>query len=103
MVAPKEVIYTGGLLMLNILLMIVLSFLAVSMYIAYQKEKSRNKRIEECINFNLFLFTCNFNLFAYWFQFGGMLTVLFSIVLLLVGAYFTKYIPISKRYTEIYS
>ncbi|MEH3080045.1 hypothetical protein P3W41_03375 [Bacillus paranthracis] len=38
-----------------------------------------------------------FNLFAYWFQFGGMLTVLFSIVLLLVGAYFTKYIPISKK------
>ncbi|UOB95139.1 hypothetical protein BTI679_24760 [Bacillus wiedmannii] len=37
------------------------------------------------------------NFFAYWFSFGGMFTWLFSIVLLLIGAYFTKYIPISKK------
>ncbi|PRT10231.1 hypothetical protein C6352_15135 [Bacillus thuringiensis] len=37
------------------------------------------------------------NMFAYWFHFGGVFTWLFSIVLLLVGAYFTKYIPISKK------
>ncbi|MGY4553746.1 hypothetical protein ACVW18_000046 [Bacillus thuringiensis] len=37
------------------------------------------------------------NMFAYWFHFGGAFTWLFSIVLWLVGAYFTKYIPISKK------
>nr|QHV07632.1 hypothetical protein C1N82_13560 [Bacillus cereus] len=37
------------------------------------------------------------NMFAYWFHFGGAFTWLFSIALLLVGAYFTKYIPISKK------
>ena len=89
--------------MLNILLMIVLSFLAVSMYIAYQKEKAEIKGLKSALTSICFFSLAIFNLFAYWFQFGGMLTVLFSIVLLLVGAYFTKYIPISKRYTEIYS
>ena len=45
MVAPKEVIYTGGITdakyFINDCFII---FLAVSMYIAYQKEKSRNKK-----------------------------------------------------------
>ncbi|KFM98727.1 putative membrane protein [Bacillus clarus] len=37
------------------------------------------------------------NLFAYLFHFVNVFTLLFSIALLLVGAYFTKYIPISKK------
>ena len=73
------------------------------MYIAYQKEKAEIKGLKSALTSICFFSLAIFNLFAYWFQFGGMLTVLFSIVLLLVGAYFTKYIPISKRYTKIYS
>ncbi|KXX84320.1 hypothetical protein AT277_07445 [Bacillus cereus] len=37
------------------------------------------------------------NLLAYWLNFGGIIIWLISIVLLLVAAYFTKYIPISKK------
>ncbi|KXI93641.1 hypothetical protein ACS47_02855 [Bacillus cereus] len=85
--------------MLNILLMIVfIIFLAVSMYIAYQKRKKAEiKGLKSALTSICFFSLAIFNLFAYWFQFGGMLTVLFSIVLLLVGAYFTKYIPISYK------
>ncbi|MBY5231980.1 hypothetical protein ABH61_24810 [Bacillus paranthracis] len=86
--------------MLNILLMIVfIIFLAVSMYIAYTKKekKAEIKGLKSALTSICFFSLAIFNLFAYWFQFGGMLTVLFSIVLLLVGAYFTKYIPISKK------
>ncbi|KOS28097.1 hypothetical protein ADK18_11875 [Bacillus anthracis] len=85
--------------MLNILLMIVfIIILAVSMYIAYQKRKKTEiKGLKSALTSIRFFSLAIFNLFAYWFQFGGMLTVLFSIVLILVGAYFTKYIPISKK------
>ncbi|MES5846613.1 MULTISPECIES: hypothetical protein [unclassified Bacillus cereus group] len=85
--------------MINILLMIVfIIFLAVSMYIAYQKRKKAEiKGLKSALTSICFFSLAIFKLFAYWFQFGGMLTVLFSIVILLVGAYFTKYIPISKK------
>lgn len=33
------------------------------------------------------------NLFAYWFNFLGLLSWSLTIILLLLGAYFTKYIP----------
>lgn len=99
MVAPKEVIYTGGITdAKHFINDCFYHFLAVSMYIAYQKRKKAGiKGLKSALTSICFFSLAIFNLFAYWFQFGGMLTVLFSIVLLLVGAYFTKYIPISKK------
>lgn len=35
-------------------------------------------------------------LFAYWFNMVGLLTWFISFALLLLGAYFTKYMPVSK-------
>ena len=91
-------------LLLKVVLPIVLIlFVFVSMYMTYEKEKAEVKGLKSALTSICFFSLAIFNLFAYWFHFGGMLTVLFSIVLLLVGAYFTKYIPISKRYTKIYS
>ena len=84
--------------MLKVMLPFVLIFfLIIAMYIAYQKKKIWDKRIEKCVNFYLLLFTCNLKYVCILVSFGGAFTWLFSIVLLLVGAYFTKYIPISKR------
>ena len=49
--------------MLNILLMIVLSFLAVSMYIAYQKEKAEIKGLKSALTsicfFSLAILICS--------------------------------------------
>ena len=36
------------------------------------------------------------NLLAYWFNFLGLLSWSITIILLILGAYFTKYIPVSE-------
>ncbi|WOA59688.1 hypothetical protein [Bacillus mycoides] len=73
-------------------------FLVVSMYITYQKrKKSGIKGLKSALTSICCFLIAILNLFAYWFRFGGIFTWLVSIVLLLVGAYFTKYIPISKK------
>ncbi len=37
------------------------------------------------------------NLLAYWFNFMGLLNWSITVVLLILGAYFTKYMPISEK------
>jgi len=87
------------LLVLKVMLPIVLIiFLVVSMYIAYRKRKKAGiKGLKSALPSICFFSIATLNLFAFWFHLGGILSWLFSIVLLLVGAYFTKYIPISKK------
>ncbi|KWU55013.1 hypothetical protein AWW70_25750 [Bacillus mycoides] len=81
-----------------ILPIILVFFLVASMYITYQKRKKAGiKGLKSSLTSICFFSIAILNLFAYWFHFGGIFTWLFSIVLLLVGAYFTKYIPISKK------
>ncbi|KAA0760332.1 hypothetical protein [Bacillus sp. SH5-2] len=85
--------------MLKILLTIVfIIFLAVSMYIAYQKRKKAEiKGLKSALTLICFFTLAILNLLAYWLNFGGVFIWLISIVLLLVAVYFTKYIPISKK------
>ncbi|MBK5360265.1 hypothetical protein JFU18_03735 [Bacillus sp. TH22] len=85
--------------MLQAMLPIVLIlFLVVSMYITYQKRKKAGiKGLKSALTSICCFLIAILNLFAYWLHFGGVFTWLVSIVLLLVGAYFTKYIPISKK------
>ena len=84
--------------MLKVMLPFVLIFfLLLRCILLIKREKIWDKRIEKCGNFYLLLLLAILNMFAYWFHFGGAFTWLFSIVLWLVGAYFTKYIPISKK------
>jgi len=37
------------------------------------------------------------NLLAYWFNFMGILNWSISMILLILGAYFTKYMPVSEK------
>ncbi|PFS61678.1 hypothetical protein COK41_17080 [Bacillus cereus] len=85
--------------LLNVMLPIVfILIVVVSMYITYEKRKKAGvKGLKSALTSICFFAIAILNFFAYWFNFGGMFTWLFSIVLLLVGAYFTKYIPISKK------
>ncbi len=81
------------------MLPIIFIFLLVaSIYITYQKRKKAEiKGLKSSLTSICFFTLAILNLFSYWFHFGGIFSWLFLIVLLLVGAYFTKYIPISKK------
>ncbi|WP_439876094.1 hypothetical protein ACSLGG_12090 [Bacillus mycoides] len=85
--------------MLQVMLLIVfIFFLVVSIYITYQKRKKAGiKGLKSSLTSICCFLIAILNLFAYWLHFGGIFTWLVSIVLLLVGAYFTKYIPFSKK------
>ena len=89
--------------MLKVMLPFVLIFfLLLRCILLIKKKKSGIKGLKSALTSICFFSLAILNMFAYWFHFGGAFTWLFSIVLLLVGAYFTKYIPISKRYIKIY-
>ena len=89
--------------MLKVMLPFVLIFFLLLRCILLIKEKKSGiKGLKSAVTSICFFSLAILNMFAYWFHFGGAFTWLFSIVLLLVGAYFTKYIPISKRYIKVY-
>lgn len=89
--------------MLKVMLPFVLIFfLLLRCILLIKKKKSGIKGLKSAVTSICFFSLAILNMFAYWFHFGGAFTWLFSIVLLLVGAYFTKYIPISKRYIKVY-
>ncbi|MFD6507119.1 MULTISPECIES: hypothetical protein [unclassified Bacillus (in: firmicutes)] len=82
----------------GILPIVIIFVLVISMYVTYQKRKKAGiKGLKSSLTSICCFLIAILNLFAYWFRFGGVFTWLVSIVLLLVGAYFTKYIPISKK------
>ena len=84
--------------MLKVMLPFVLIFfLLLRCILLIKREKSGIKGLKSAVTSICFFSLAILNMFAYWFHFGGAFTWLFSIVLLLVGAYFTKYIPISKK------
>ena len=84
--------------MLKVMLPFVLIFfLLLRCILLIKKKKSGIKGLKSALTSICFFSLAILNMFAYWFHFGGAFTWLFSIVLLLVGAYFTKYIPISKK------
>lgn len=88
-----------GMSLLEVILPIfIVAALVISMYVIYKKRKRAGVTgLKSLLTSICCLLLAILNLTAYWLHFGGIITWLFSIVLLLVGAYFTKYIPISKK------
>ncbi|MES9695886.1 hypothetical protein BWGOE8_23500 [Bacillus mycoides] len=81
-----------------ILPIVIILALVISIYVTYKKRKRAGiKGLKSSLTSICCFLIATLNLFAYWLHFGGIITWLFSIVLLLVGAYFTKYFPISKK------
>ena len=79
---------------------VLIFFLSLRCILLIKREKVWDngiKGLKSAVTSICFFSLAILNMFAYWFHFGGAFTWLFSIVLLLVGAYFTKYIPISKK------
>lgn len=80
--------------------MIITTFLAVtlSVFILYKKRrKMENKGVRSFVTPICFLFMPVVALFAYLFDTVGILSWTGTLILLFVGAYFTKYLPESDN------
>lgn len=68
------------------------------MYLVYKKRKNAGLTgVKSALTSICCFLIAILNLLAYWLNFVGIVTWLTSMILLLVGAYCTKYIPISKK------
>jgi hypothetical protein len=62
-----------------------------------QKRKETGiKGIKSALTLVCFYLVGITNLLAYWFNFMGLLNWSITVILFILGAYFTKYIPLSK-------
>ena len=76
---------------LSIVLIIVLAFSVI--IVVKKRKKAGIKGIKSAItSICLYLFAI-LNLFAYWFDFLGLINWSITVILLIIGAYFTKDIP----------
>lgn len=81
--------------MIQIILSVMLIFsLVLSGLIVNKKRKKAGiTGIKNALTSICFFFVSVTTLFAYWFDFIGLLSWFISVVLLILGAYFTKYMP----------
>lgn len=81
----------------NILSILLILSLFFSMSVVYRKRKKAGitgvKSLLTSICFYLIAIT---NLLAYWFDFLGLINWFITVVLIILGAYFTKYMPITE-------
>ncbi len=85
--------------MLQIILSIILIFaLVFSINLVIRKRKKAGiTGVKSALTPICFYLIGLTNLLAYWFNFMGMFNWFISVTLLILGAYFTKYMPISEK------
>lgn len=81
-------------LILSAILMIAMVF-SISIVITKRKKAGVTGLKSALTSICLYLIAIT-NLLAYWFNFLGLISWSITMVLLILGAYFTKYIPISE-------
>src|SRR5699024_7171285 len=77
------------------IILIVLYIFSISVVIKKRKKAGVTGIKSALSSICLYLLAVT-NLFAYWFNFLGLLSWSITIILLILGAYFTKYIPVSE-------
>jgi hypothetical protein len=80
---------------LTILLIIALIF-SISVVIAKRK-KAGITGIKTALSSICLYLMAVINMLAYWFNFWGVISWSITIILLIMGAYFTKYIPVAEE------
>lgn len=84
--------------MLTIMLIIALLF-SISFVVIKRKKAGITGVKTALTSISLYVIAVT-NLLAYWFNFLGLVSWSISILLLIAGAYFTKYIPVPKNTRE---
>lgn len=82
-------------IILSIILIIALIF-SISVVIQKRKEAGITG-IKSALTSICFYLIAVINLLAYWFDFMGILNWSITVILLIIGAYFTKYMPILDK------
>ncbi|MGP6150222.1 hypothetical protein [Priestia flexa] len=75
---------------------IIAALIVSSLYVVQKRKKHGLKGIKSALTPICFSLIALLQLAAYWFHFLGVVSVAFTIVLLLAGAYFTKYSIVEK-------
>ncbi len=78
----------------------VILFVAIIFSVSVQVKKRRKAGVTGIRSALTPIFMCLIavtNILAYWFNFMGVLSWSMTIILLILGAYFTKYMPISNK------
>lgn len=85
-------------MLLNILSIILLLVLIFSVNLVIKKRKEAGVTgLKSALTPICFLLIGAINLLAYWFDFLGLLNWSITVILLILGAYFTKYMPTAER------
>ncbi|MGG0740520.1 hypothetical protein [Niallia taxi] len=80
---------------LSIILIFVLAF-SITFFVKKRK-RAGIKGIKSALTSICFYLIGITNLLAYWFNFMGLINWTISVTLLILGAYFTKYMPVSEK------
>lgn len=80
---------------LSVILILVL-MVSVSVFVKRRKKAGVTGIKSALTSICLYLMAI-INLFAYWFDFSGVVTWTITTVLIILGVYFTKYLPASPR------
>jgi len=85
-------------LLQNILAVLLIIALMFSMFVTIKKrQNARIIGIKSALTSICFYLIAITNLLAYWFDFLGLINWSITVVLLIIGAYFTKYMVISQE------
>ncbi|HIS28628.1 MAG TPA: hypothetical protein IAA78_04135 [Candidatus Avamphibacillus intestinigallinarum] len=79
---------------LSVILILVL-MVSVSVFVKRRKKAGVTGIKSALTSICLYLMAI-INLFAYWFDFSGVVTWTITTVLIILGVYFTKYLPVSR-------
>ncbi|WP_347860892.1 hypothetical protein U0355_09275 [Salimicrobium sp. PL1-032A] len=73
-------------------IVLVITLIVSGSYVVYKRKEAGITGMKSALTSICFFLIGIINLFAYWSGFNGLVNWTMSIVLLLLGAYFTKYI-----------
>ncbi|KKB36741.1 hypothetical protein QY95_03009 [Bacillus thermotolerans] len=89
----------GGSQLVSILftVLLVLAFLVSVTMLIQRRKKAGITGLKTALTSICFYLIAAINLLAYWFGFLGLVSWSMTVMLLLLGAYFTKYMAVSER------
>jgi hypothetical protein len=82
-------------IILSIILILVLIFSVTT--VVQKRKKAGITGLKTALTPICFYLIGITNLLAYWFNFMGLLNWTISMILLILGAYFTKYMPVTEK------